>query len=455
MAIIRPRLNDFHGISFTQEEVSFAIPFLEEDIPLYVDPFLLWKSPAQQDNALHGDIIASFNVLGIRYGQDKSATIAMLDEISECDEVGLGTSKSKQGKRMGAALAERILETFSQIPTIQESGYTHLEEVQLLVDHFSKDRISDIACNLVKSHLIDYTIDQCNRYGLPTKDKDLRIYNRKTHTLDQERVSVPTNPISDTPILLVPKRWLRHTPWLNLDEYFRSYLAVSDRIRVGRKIPRQEVLDFNRRNFDAVRAYVETKQADADACKNDPLFTQIPILSTKRRLSAIRKLATGNLDGADQQYEDDLSPMLASMLYPELDFAKEQSRTDSGVLIRDLIFYNNKSHAFSTELYERYGSRQLVVEMKNVKEVGREHLFQLNRYLSDELGRFGIIFTRNPPSSKVFRNTIDLWSGQRRCILILHDEDLAQMCQLYESRQRRPIDVITKKYVEFQRACPS
>ncbi len=41
MAIIRPRLNDFHSLPFKQEDVDFAIPFLDEDIPLYIDPFLL------------------------------------------------------------------------------------------------------------------------------------------------------------------------------------------------------------------------------------------------------------------------------------------------------------------------------------------------------------------------------------------------------------------------------
>ena len=63
-SIIRTRLNDFHNIPFTQEDVDFAIPFLDEDIPLYVDPFLLWKSPSQQDNALHTLITNSFNYLG-------------------------------------------------------------------------------------------------------------------------------------------------------------------------------------------------------------------------------------------------------------------------------------------------------------------------------------------------------------------------------------------------------
>lgn len=38
-SIVRPRLNDYHGILLLQDKVDFAIPFLDEDIPLYVDPF--------------------------------------------------------------------------------------------------------------------------------------------------------------------------------------------------------------------------------------------------------------------------------------------------------------------------------------------------------------------------------------------------------------------------------
>jgi hypothetical protein len=44
MVLIRPRLTEYYGISAAQAEVDFAIPFLDEDVPLYVDPFLLWRS---------------------------------------------------------------------------------------------------------------------------------------------------------------------------------------------------------------------------------------------------------------------------------------------------------------------------------------------------------------------------------------------------------------------------
>lgn len=62
--IIRPRLNDYHKILLLQQETDFAIPFINEDIPLYIDPFLLWKSPSQMDNGLHQSIIESFNYIG-------------------------------------------------------------------------------------------------------------------------------------------------------------------------------------------------------------------------------------------------------------------------------------------------------------------------------------------------------------------------------------------------------
>jgi hypothetical protein len=63
MPLIRPRITDYHGIHIPQTKLDFAIPFFDEDIPLYVDPFLLWKSPSQQDQALHTSAINSFNHL--------------------------------------------------------------------------------------------------------------------------------------------------------------------------------------------------------------------------------------------------------------------------------------------------------------------------------------------------------------------------------------------------------
>ena len=454
MPIVRPRLTDYYGILVSQAEADFAIPFLDEDIPLYLDPFLLWRSPSQQDNALHTALINSFNHLGFLEKQGKrSQAINILTALSECDEVGFGHSHTRQGHRIGSATAAEILDLFRAIPEYEKRGFIHFEEIQFFVDLISRDRISDIACNLLKSFLIDYTTQQCQAHHIPTRKASAPVYSYRENKLVVESdLALPANPETRKPIILVPRRWLRFRPWLDFSEYSTQYFPQEKLSASGQS--RIAVLAFNRQNYGAVRDYVAAKERTAQDCQNDPLFSQIPIASAKTSLRTIQALPTGLKEENDRKYERELSRLLASAFYPQLDFAKAQSRTESGVLIRDLVFYNNRSHEFLAALFDTYDCRQIVMEMKNVNELKSEHINQLNRYLTEQFGKFGVILTRRMPLPKVYRNTIDLWAGQRRCILILDDFDLQQIVTLYESRQRDPLDVLKKKYVEFIRACP-
>ncbi len=458
MALIRPRLTDFHNVDTAQSELDFVIPFLDEDLPLYADPFLLWKSPSQQDNALHTVVINSFNHFNwlLAKGREEEA-VSNLVLASECDEVGLGVSQTRKGKRIGKAAAVDVLKLFSRIQHYGRYGFTHFEEIQLYVDGISKDRISDITCTFLKSFLIDYTIDQCEKTGLPlekTTVSALYDYKRQTFSYDVA-VHLPVHPVSKKPTLLVPKRWVRFVPWINFEDYFATACPKDDVVNRQGSDDRVQVLLYNRDNFGMVAEYVRLKERTSGDCTNDPMFKQIPVLSAKRKLAEIKKIRTGNAEKADKLYEDAAAQLMASLLYPHLDFADTQSRSEGGATIRDLVFYNNRSIDFLEEILRDYHSRQLVMEMKNVRSIDRDHINQLNRYLVNEFGAFGVLLTRNPLSSAMFRNTIELWSGQRRCIVALTDADLEMMVNVFESKQRQPIEVLKKKYIEFRRACPS
>jgi hypothetical protein len=454
MTIIRPRLNDFYNLPIRQEDIDFVIPFLDEDIPFYIDPFLLWKSPSQQDNSLHLSVVNSFNYLGYSFLKNDGHALNTLIACSECNEVGLGSSKSKMGKRIGAKTANDILSLYRDIPQIGKSGFTHFEEIQLFINNIAEDRISDIAASFIKSFLIDFTIEQSEKYKIPILPVQIECFDNKQNRTVQEKTYLPINPNTGSPILLVPKRWLRHSTYINYENYSKEYFSPRV-LKPGEKPDRVKILTFNRHNYDIVKVYTEIKERQQADCVNDPLFKQIPVLSAKRKLDTIIKLPSGKTDNADKEYENNLCPLLATLFYPHLDFAKEQSRTESGVSIRDLIFYNNVSENFLKEIYETYQSKQLVFELKNVKEVNNDHIDQLNRYLKDNFGKFGVIFTRNSPPKKVIKNTVDLWSGQRKCILILTDEDLRLMCQVYESKNRTPIEVLKSKFIEFTRLLPN
>ncbi len=454
--VIRPRLSDYYNIPLLQAEVDFAIPFMDEDIPLYVDPFLLWKSPSQMDNVLHEGLLSAFNNLGRIYLEGKETlAIDNLVYLSECDEVGLGLSKTRKGRPISSDIAKEILELFKMVPQIQQYGLKHFEQIQLLVDKISKDRVSDIACSLLKSFLIDYTIQECRKYGILLREVEIVRYDNRQFRTVKEKVPLPLNEEGMQPVLLVPKRWLRYTPWLNFDDYFSSYLIKDIEKEYGGTKNRIEVLTYNRNNFDMVEKYVSLRESNKGECQNDPLFSKISIISAKRKVADIKKLPTGKEGNADRDYESLMGQVMASLMYPHLDFAAEQSRTESGTQIRDLVFYNNISTDFLKEIYETYECRQIVVELKNVKKVEREHVNQLYRYLSDNFGRFGILFTRNKPPKEILQNTIDLWSSRRYCILIMDDSDLTLMESVNSNKQRLPIEVIKKKYIEFTRLCPN
>lgn len=450
--IIRPRLNDFHKILLNQEKVDFFIPFVDEDLPLYVDPFLLWKSAAGMDNGLHTSLVDSFNYLGSLYSKgSESDAIDILVAASECSEVGLGTSANKQGKRIGKTAAKQILNLFKEIPQLKECGFIHFEEIQLLVEGISRDRVSDISCSLLSNFIVDYTQDQCIRYGIPMSMVETEIFNPQKKRFIQLSKELPINPKTNSPIWLLPKRWLRQMPWMNPDEFFNKYLPSQN---PALKLSRPEIIDYNRLHYLQVEGYTKQKEASAQDLKSDPLFRQIPVASAKRTLSDIKKLSSGNKDKSDKIYEEKVCRLLATLLYPQLDFAQSQSRTESGCQIRDLVFYNNCSEPVFKEIFDKYSSYQLVFELKNVKEISREHIAQVNRYLNDNFGKFGVIVTRNRPSSKIKRHLIDLWSGQRKCILVMSDEDLQLMVDLYDNKQRKPYEVLKKLLVEFHRSCP-
>lgn len=456
MVLIRPRLTDYYGITLAQEDADFAIPFFDEDIPLYVDPFLIWRSPSQQDMALHGALLTGFNHLGqIALNGGENEAIDALIAASECDEVGLGSSRTRQGKRIGRAKAEEILAIFRRIPRYATHGLSHIEELQFFVEGISKDRISDFACSFLKSFLIDFTIDQCNRLGIPMQPKTVpNVWDPRSRSFIAVATNLPIDPTDDRPLLLVPKRWLRFVPWISYEEYFEKHCPQDEISHEPENLTRVEVLHYNRDNYGIVAAYIAAKERAFQDAANDPLFSQMPVRSARGKLAQIKKLPSGKTDGADTKYENAVGQLLPSLLYPNLDFAQVQARTESGVSIRDLIFYNTQRDPFLQQIYTDFGSRQVTFEMKNVAAIERTHVDQLNRYMTDELGRFGVLVTRHPLKSAMFKRTIDLWSGQRKVIVTLTDADIEQMVEIFDSKQRDPLDVIAKKYAEFRRACP-
>ena len=454
-----PRLTDVFGSDFTQDDVEFAIPKLTEDIPLYVDPFLLWNSLKSEYKHMHERLIKflQYAIYLLRKGEINRAALL----FAGCEEqraMGLGyASGSKRGSNIGPKLIGEILRVIQSVPQLKSGDIRHLEELQLAVPGIAEDRISDTACSILKDFFIEFTETQVSKLAIPTRPFRLGdIYDdSKRMWVPAQTAQLPFNPFDETPILLVPLDLLRHLPWINYPDYYRTtyapHVLPADLRR--KRVAKAAVLAYNARNYVEVERYVDEKEKTGNRCHPDPLFKPLAFLTLKSKFRHLRELSFGSSKGANRKFEDLITDLFSSLFYPTLEFAEARSRTISGAHIRDLIFYNDGKSSFWNDLRQRYDARQPVFELKNVGKLQTEHVNQLYRYLDEEFGRFGILVTRNPTPKAVQRNIVDLHSSKRVTILCLNDRDLELMLSLIESN-RDPTEVIKRSFVEFTRLLP-
>jgi hypothetical protein len=457
--VVNPRLTDAFGSSLTQETVDFAIPRLQEDIPLYIDPFLLWVSEDPEYRKLHERLIGFFRVVADKVrGGDLDGAARHLAGCEEQRALGLGyASGSKRGSNIGPKLIAEILRVHRDVPQLLNGKIRHMEELQLVVSGIAEDRVSDTSASVLKDFFIHYSTQQAATHGIPTQPARLGcIYddNRELWVPAPE-VALPYNPANNSPMLLAPLNLLRRLPWINYPDYYRSGYAarVLPPERSRAQIAKQAVLEFNARNYVEVERYIDDKERTGVKCRPDPLFQPLAAATLRTKFRELRDLPTGRSDGADRRFEDLSTDLLTSLLYPTLEFAQSRVRTASGAHIRDLIFYNDGKTVFWRDLRERYDARQPVFELKNVMVLDAEHVNQLYRYLDAEFGRFGILVTRNPAPPAVQRNIVDLHSSKGVAVLCMNDRDLELMLSVMDSG-RDPSDVLKKVFLEFSRLLP-
>ncbi len=457
-AVVNPRLTDQLDIVLAQEDADFAIPHLRGDLPFALDPFLLWKSPKAEYRTMHDELLRFFEMLRKQMTSGRQGTA--LDQLMHCHEaveLGLGYGQgTKRGSAIGVRLGNDILDTMLDVPQLAEGELTHIEMLGLVVPLVAEDRISDLTASILRGFLMEYTSAQASLHGIPCEQYRLdNVWDAGGTGWTVRTALLPANPFDGSPMLFAPLDLLRHLQWINYDDYYKSPFArlVLPPDAAKRRVLKAAVLERNRRQFVAVERYVRSKEVAAADCRPDPLFQPLQLSSLQRRIKELERIAPGREDGADKKYEQIVFDLLSSLLHPELDFAANQVRTTSGAHIRDVIFYNDGKTEFLSDLRARFDARQIVFELKNVKELSGEHVNQLYRYLDTEFGRVGVLVTRRPAPRSVLTNIADLHSSKGAVILVLTDDDLRMMLSL-QGTVRRPSDVLKKCYIEFTRRLP-
>jgi hypothetical protein len=92
-----------------------------------------------------------------------------------------------------------------------------------MIPGVSYDKISDLTTNILRGHLVEYTIAQCDLHGVATENVPLDpVFNTDTMRWEERYGNLPV--WRNRPILLVPKSAVRYSPAYQHQRYYQHYV---------------------------------------------------------------------------------------------------------------------------------------------------------------------------------------------------------------------------------------
>ena len=228
---IKFRFSDFFGIHPVdlKNYGAFNVSLIA-DLPLFIDPFLLFNSDDPEYQHLHAGILKYLAFL-----RDHTKA-ARLDQglvkarytFPEIPQTWLGfTISGNSGRGLGTGFAKSLHENLGILfDNVGENGITasaHLEKLCLIERGVGRDNVSDFTTNLIKEYLLEFTQtfaaqslkgNKCREFAVPKAR-----FNYQTESWETKVFVLPV--FGDSFVLLTPRNLLtKDNPWINKPELY-------------------------------------------------------------------------------------------------------------------------------------------------------------------------------------------------------------------------------------------
>lgn len=230
-------ISDFFGIDETVFEQYGALNIsVVNDLPLFIDPFLLFHSDKPEYLELHEKIIEYLVFLRDRAaeGHVDDGRLRNWYCFPEVKQNWLGFSESgNNGAGLGIDFARNLHTNlhviFSEFGDEKVTESSHLEKVCLVSDGVGRDNISDFTTNLIKGYLCKYTEKFAAEHLLPDAIRDVWVeranFNYKTQSWARVRYKLPW--VNGDFVILTPKDMLtRDENWINRGDLIEGFEDV-------------------------------------------------------------------------------------------------------------------------------------------------------------------------------------------------------------------------------------
>lgn len=213
---------------------------LVSDLPLFIDPFLLFNSKKPEYRALHDSIIQYLVFLRDK-ATDKTIDDALLKAwycFPEVRQTWLGFSEfgndgSGLGMDFARALHQNLHTIFSSFGSERITKGPHLEKVCLIRAKVGRDNVSDFTTNLIKAHICELTEKFAKLHLLPEQRRIRPVpnvdFNYETERWFPRSFELPW--AGDDFVLLCPKDMLtKDNTWINRDDLTDQFESIPDAI---------------------------------------------------------------------------------------------------------------------------------------------------------------------------------------------------------------------------------
>jgi hypothetical protein len=163
-----------------------------------------------------------------------------------------------------------------------------------------------------------------------------------------------------------------------------------------------------------------------------------------------------------KEFEDICTEILEYLFMPALEKPIEQAHTYSGVNRRDMVFPNRNIEEGNTQaeknwhlLYRELDARMILFEYKNYNamEIGHEEVIQSANYLTQPMGRLGVIIGSKLPNESAHRQRNTIYTNQHKVILFLTKDHLKEMLDI-KLRGEEPsnliVDLVELFYIQHE-----
>ncbi|MEL6556478.1 MAG: hypothetical protein AAFQ63_23950, partial [Cyanobacteria bacterium J06621_11] len=187
----------------------------------------------------------------------------------EPSELCLGyTHKGTSGSGSGYGYALTIAAAITAAIHRGVECTNHFEELGIINEGIGSDRISDITCNILKARLVKYTQEVAVKHGIETAMHDVWAagFDDIRQRWTSDKVALPTNPFTNNPVILVPRRFLRDLPQLNYQDWWEWYeneqLRTDINYEILGSVDKKTIVETAKANISFVQKYVDDKESE-------------------------------------------------------------------------------------------------------------------------------------------------------------------------------------------------